>query len=76
MPGAPNLKQSNPLKKLIADTVFHNAVSGLTQLDRPNIENVWVRRISDLRFEVEVVQRVSSANLPSRLFTVQVIEHQ
>jgi hypothetical protein len=79
MPGAPDLRTSNPLKKLVADAVAEGVAKlvntrGLNPAH--NIEYVLVRRCSDLRTEVEVVQRVNSADFPPRRFTVQVIEHQ
>jgi hypothetical protein len=70
---APDLRSLNPLKKLVADTVF-NAVQSLVKLDGPNIADVAIRRVSDLRTEVTVTQRVTS--FPPRQFTILVVEHR
>jgi hypothetical protein len=75
MPGAPDLKQSNPLKKLVADVVYE-AVAKLDFAYTANVGHVDVRRVSDLRTEVTITRAVNSANFPPRHFTVQVIEHQ
>jgi hypothetical protein len=77
MPGAPDLRRSNPLKKLVADAVYNSLVR-LHELAAAsyNIERIDVRRVSDLRTEIYVVRRVDSADFPPRQFTIQVIEHQ
>jgi hypothetical protein len=76
MPGAPELRVTNPLKKLVADTVFNAAFGELVKLDGPNIEDVTIRRVSDLRTEVTISRRFNSGNRPPDQFTIQVIEHQ
>lgn len=72
---APDLRHINPLKKLVADTVF-DAVMGLDAATGPdpNVDFVSVRRLSDLRTEVEIHLKMSY--VPPRQFTVLVIEHR
>lgn len=72
------LRESNPLKKLIADRLFHSIQELSTTLlpQVIGINEVEVRRLSELRTQI-TVRRVSnpSSPLPPRHFTIQVIEH-
>jgi hypothetical protein len=70
------LRESNPLKKLIADRIFGSIKQLETDLlpTGDGINEVEVKRLSELRTQI-TVQRMRGSPLKPRHFTVQIIEH-